>query len=200
MEIFIIIVLSVLGFIAYYAYEDYKSKKEYEKWQEGQVQAEKRREARKLRYREKLNEFNKQYGHCSNAIGEWNSDIRVRVYESSRIVLINEKVFRFDDILSCEVVTETEQLGTESKKVSVSAGSMIGRAAVGALIAGPLGAVVGAGTAKRKVVSTTPLVSCKYIVYVCVRDIKNPQLKLKAGPNEQLANNLMALFHVIMNS
>lgn len=200
MEIIIIIVVLVLGFIVYCAYGDYKDEKEHEKWQEREVQAEKRREARKLKYREKLNEFNKQYGHCSKAIGEWNSDIRVRVYENSRIVLINEKAFSFDDILSCEVVTETEQLGTESKKVSVSTGSMIGRAAIGALIAGPVGAAVGAGTAKRKVVTTAPSVFCEYIVYVGVKDIKNPKLKLKAGPNEKLANNLKALFLVIMNS
>ena len=78
-------------------------------------------------------------------------------------------------------------------------GSMLGRAALGALTFGVAGAVVGAVTAKKESTSTiTPTNSGSYIVKIGLKSVEKPVLTLEFGSDKSKAEEVYALMQAII--
>lgn len=116
-----------------------------------------RRQAEQEEYDNALAEFDAKFGECTmnEKLGDWNEHnikSRVLIYEQSSVIIINSKKYEFSDILGYSLVDDatSETITTSVGTAKTSTGSMIGRAVVGGVLTGGLGAVAGAATAKKE--------------------------------------------------
>ena len=94
---------------------------------------------------------------------------------------------------------------TEETVSKTSTGSMLGRALVGGVLLGPVGAVVGGATAKRKT-EATPVyktvykdeVKIKYVVQITVNDLNNPVRSVMFGSRKEEALHLESMLNLII--
>jgi hypothetical protein len=104
-----------------------------------------------------LEELKRQYGDYSfdmvlGYFQENNMEKHILVFVSSKILYIANEPMPFEKIIGFELkdnqttVTKTTSL---KYKTSTNTGSMLGRAVVGGILTGGVGAVVGAATAKK---------------------------------------------------
>ena len=145
------------------------------------------------------------YGDCS-------ADIiypggRFYVFEQSQIVIFTKEIIPFSKIIGYNLtdnqVTISENVGYESK-TTTSTGSMIGRAVVGGVLTGGIGAVIGATTAKKNTV-TTPIqdnvvasVTHDFKIYVNLNDLSNPTKIICVGHNTDTAYQIANILNIIV--
>lgn len=159
-----------------------------------------------------LEELKRQYGDYSfdmvlGYFQENNMEKHILVFVSSKILYIANEPMPFEKIIGFELkdnqttVTKTTSL---KYKTSTNTGSMLGRAVVGGILTGGVGAVVGAATAKKttEVVEegkTTTTVKHNYRITLTVDDIANPvrviDCKYHQDKAEQIANVLNVILH-----
>lgn len=115
----------------------------------------KREVVQKQRLKEKENEIVKKYGRCDKWITNpcIINGYLVRVFfQTNTVILKTNEVFSFTDIVRCDIEKREERgmtIETSTKNV-IDNKSVIGRAAVGALVAGAPGAIIGGVTEKKK--------------------------------------------------
>lgn len=78
---------------------------------------------------------------------------RIDLCEDQKKLIIDEHAYSYDEIISCELVTKVNSTVTTSGGIS--------RAIVGGILAGGVGAVVGANTASKSVSSETVITGIK---------------------------------------
>lgn len=135
-----------------------------------------------------------QFGECVKNIENYYSDISIRVYDKSCVVAVNGQVFEFKDLISCNIV---DNANGATISTSADSGNMIGRAIVGGAIAGPVGAAIGGGTAKR---SGEVEIVHKYVVCLYLRNLQTPSIQIDSGIHFDLANEIYGLFNAIISS
>ena len=140
---------------------------------------------------ENIISLERQYGKRGYALDGMNIDypypkFHFWVFEETKKVVIfthdfdSKKIYSFSDILRYDYKCEEEETiipasNETTYTTETSAKSLAGRALVGAAIAGPLGAVIGGATAKRKTVGETKITPEKRIVntfetiVICIR-------------------------------
>lgn len=130
---------------------------------------------------------------------------KILIFESSKKIIIQEKEFWFPDILSFELKDDEQMLYQSSystSKSSTSTGSMIGRAVVGGVLLGGVGALVGGATAKKNITTTStsyqPIVNHNFRVDIVVNSISDPQIIVNLGKNNIAADELVAVLSVIL--
>lgn len=75
------------------------------------------------------------------------------VFESSSIIMIRNNPYNFKDIISFEVMDNSNIIySNQTLTTKTNAGSVIGRAAVGGLLFGGAGAIIGGATASKQTV------------------------------------------------
>ena len=164
--------------------------------------------------------FPNPYGiKCENVSMSWASsgsyiskltfppiDDLVIIYANSRAIVLYGKLYKFDDILSYEVMDNSNQIivgGQVNATTTTDNGSMIGRGLVGGLIGGPAGAVIGASTASKTTTAQLPdqevVTKHSYVVYVSVRDIAKPMLKFYYGSNRDAVQEFVSILNIVCN-
>ena len=145
-----------------------------------------------------VNDMYPQYKSESN-------DNKVFIFESSFKIIIQKKVLCFADIIAFELKDDEQIIYKSSistSKSSALTGSMIGRAVVGGVLLGGVGAVVGGATANKNTTTiNTPQqasVTHKYKVHIIVNSISERQIVLNLGKNEEAANEIVAVLSVIL--
>lgn len=200
----IVITLTVVGFILNANYEE-------ERKEQNRIFRENERKQRKdeeEKYNTVYNKYTTRLGECTADInlGAWNEkriDKRLLVFETSNIVIINSAEYKFSNILGFSLVDDatSETITTSAGNAKTSTGSMIGRAVVGGVLTGGLGAVAGAATAKKNInTDATSHTKTKhnYTLYINVNDIQNPIISIPIGDNSTKAQKLAAIFNVII--
>ena len=145
------------------------------------------------------------YGDCSADIIYCGG--RFYVFEQSQIVIFTKEIIPFSKIIGYNLtdnqVTISENVGYESK-TTTSTGSMIGRAVVGGVLTGGIGAVIGATTAKKNTV-TTPMqdnvvasVTHDFKIYVNLNDLSNPTIIICVGRNTDTAYQIANILNIIV--
>ena len=145
------------------------------------------------------------YGDCSADIIYCGG--RFYVFEQSQIVIFTKEIIPFSKIIGYNLtdnqVTISENVGYESK-TTTSTGSMIGRAVVGGVLTGGIGAVIGATTAKKNTV-TTPVqdnvvasVTHDFKIYVNLNDLSNPTIIICVGRNTDTAYQIANILNIIV--
>lgn len=131
-----------------------------------------------------------------------NKDDAIFAHEATKQIFIQGKMYPFADILSYEIEEiKFSADGTQTIKTKVNTKSLLGRAAVGAVIAGPLGAMVGGATASStSTVRTSGGYSDTYYdVNVKVRNIATPTIKIEAYSKES-AQEIAGLLEAVIAS
>ena len=78
---------------------------------------------------------------------------------------------------------------------------MFGRAAVGGLVAGNVGAVIGGATASKTIETSDSISSImhNYSSVVTVNSLSSPMVTLKIGEDQNLMNQVRSILTVIIN-
>lgn len=175
--------------------------------------------ARKLQVQKQQEEYQLQVDELKRQYGEYVLDVyigyfqeyilanHVFIFEESKILYVANEPIPFEKILGFDLKDNKKTIvkTTSPKyKTSTNTGSMIGRAIVGGVLTGGVGAVVGAATAKKttKVVEegkTTSSTYHKYQIVLNVDDMSNPvrviDCKYHQDKAEQIANVLNIILH-----
>ena len=125
----------------------------------------------------------------------------------NKTIMANNRVIAFSDIIHCELDDDKQtvynQVGSSKSETTSDAGSMVGRAIVGGLIAGGTGAIIGGATGKKETsttinTTTTTHISHDYTVVINVRDIVEPLCKIHCGENEKAAKEIVGTINAII--
>lgn len=168
----------------------------------------KQRQIEQEKYDKALADFFSRFGECSinENLGNWNEHriaTRVLIFEKSSIIIINSKEYKFSDILGYSLVDDatSETITTSTGTAKTSTGSMLGRAVVGGVLTGGLGAVAGAATAKKNIsdnATSQTTTTHKYTLYINVNSLQEPTIALKIGDNASKAQKLAGAINVII--
>ena len=156
----------------------------------------------------KLDDLSLRLGDCvfkeyaENFLGNWR-DKHIFVFEKSQVVIIKSKEYKFSDILSCSLVDDVtnETITTTTGKSKTATGSMLGRAVVGGVLTGGLGAVAGAATAKRNITedaSSKTTTVHDYFIYINTNNFQEPVISLHIGNDSGRAQRIIGVMNVIM--
>ena len=146
-----------------------------------------------IRISNKKIEENKQkiidkYGVPTKIINEhglFNNKIAY-IFESHKLLIIDEAVYRFDDITGYS-------LNGKSYKVSTSTGAMIGRGVIGGLLFGGVGALSGATTATKDVKPNG-----ENVIYITLNNLATPMVEYRLL-DDSMAQEFIAILKIIVD-
>ena len=127
------------------------------------------------------------------------------VFPEKEIIVYHKKPISFDKVISFDVtdnqiMVTTSEAGSATTKTST--GSMIGRAVVGGLLAGGVGAAIGGSSAKRRTDiqsgPQTTSTSHDYKVYLMVDDLKEPSICIPFGDSTDMVQRFVSYLTVII--
>ena len=153
----------------------------------------KEKEQREL---EKISVLERKYGAITKKIDNSEYD-NIYAFEECAIVVIGDESYRFSDILSCHL-DNNKVILEQASVTKTSSGSMIGRAIVGGVLTGGVGAVVGAATAKKTTLQNSPTFRNNFTVVLTTDSIKSPLKRIIFGDAEHQAREAYSLFCVIV--
>lgn len=154
-----------------------------------------------------LAELDSKYGKHTTIInyGNW-CDIKdqIIVFEDKEIVIIKSREYHFSDILGCKLDRSTtrETITSYAGASSTSTPNMLGRAVVGGVLTGGLGAAAGAVTAKRKIsIESESITKTKhaYAIYISINSVSNPLVTLRIGDYASCAHKIEYVLNAIAN-
>lgn len=127
------------------------------------------------------------------------------MFPTAQCIYVQSMVIPYRQIVSCEVKDEsyTTVTGSREEITKTSTGSMAGRAIAGGLIAGPLGAVIGGATAKKKtevIDNTQTNTHHHYYVIVTLAGVSNSLARIDCGKsNPYIAERIKAALNGIIS-
>lgn len=221
LRITLIVVLVILAiFCAFMMFETERRKAEKEKeeemrrrWQK-KAQAKKEEEALELKrqqYYEKIAELTNRVGDADIviSINEYDIDGEIRAYQHRRKIVIMGKEYDFTQVLQCQY---SDNIRTEKGTTTITSqgttktntGSMIGRAVVGGVLTGGVGAIIGGATASKGTTTTSvvqqgaDITKHDYTVWIYIKDIANPMIQIHIGSDGAKVNEILALMKAII--
>jgi hypothetical protein len=218
LDIVAIVTIAIVGllFIFTIIYQRTDNTALYEKAVAKQLEKERQKaEEREIKgsIDKKLDDLSLRLGDCvfkeyaDNFLGNWRDlydfDKHIFVFEKSQVVIIKSKEYKFSDILSCSLVDDVtnETITTTTGKSKTATGSMLGRAVVGGVLTGGLGAVAGAATAKRNITedaSSKTTTVHDYFIYINTNNFQEPVISLHIGNDSGRAQRIIGVMNVIM--
>jgi len=122
------------------------------------------------------------------------------VFESSETLIIANKIYKFRDIVSFEVFDNSQTIYSGSVSTTkTKTGSMLGRAAVGGLLLGGVGAIVGGTTAGKETVTEGQATTTThdYSIVVTVNNLSNPIIKINLGADLNSMQEITSILSII---
>ena len=163
------------------------------------------REEKKKKYELEIDSLKTKYGEITNLYGftdEIDITKKVIVFGESKKIWLVGNIYDFVDIIGCSINDDSQITKAKVEyKTSTSTGSMIGRAVVGGVLTGGVGAVIGGATAAKKTVavpSGSDTVKHRYTITVNINSLSSPIVNLKCYSNEQLKNELWGILNIII--
>lgn len=155
-----------------------------------ELEDEKRKEKEEVEKEERI----KRYGEISYEYQSKCPYSKIEVYEATKVVYLKYGeetwMFNFSDVIKVDIYEDgrissstTSTSGTSKAKTS----SMLGRAAVGGVLLGGTGAVIGGATGKRGIEGTSTTKTQEVVIYSMVITINNlsmPTIQIKAKYEE----------------
>ena len=163
-------------------------------------------------FQAQVDELKRQYGECTlnvciDCFQKYVLANHVFIFEESEILYVANESIPFEKILAFELKDNQSTITKTTSpkyKTSTNTGSMLGRAVVGGVLTGGVGAVVGAATANKTTTvveegKTTTTVKHNYRITLTIDDMANPvrviDCKSYQDRAEQIANVLNIILH-----
>lgn len=207
MDVFIIVlvVVIVLG-ITIYAYSQLSGDAAEEK-NAVEINRLRLQKEKDEQYSIAVNELESKYGKITIKIPLAEGDAIAGCalfFEDSSTAVVSGTPIEFRKILAYTLTDQQETIMTTrgNANTNTSTGSMAGRALVGGVLLGGMGALAGATTAKKDTTintTTSHTTTHDYIIYLNIDDIANPQKVLKFGSDAESANKAAGVFNIIIN-
>lgn len=169
-----------------------------EKWQRFRETVEQERQA-KIQEKEQKKKLREE----AFGVGFIELGYGVVINDKTNKIFINSNEYNFDDILEFSVQDNSVTIHTESTSTAkTNTRSMIGRAAVGGVLFGGAGAVIGGATAKRDIYNSgsSSSVNHDYSVIITVNNITHPNETVKLGDDEETLNKITSSLTVILHN
>ena len=165
------------------------------------------RESEEMENTQVMEELTSKYGKPEQIIKILDNKVKNSfiVFPAAHSIYVQSKVIPYGQIINCEVKDDsyTTVTGTKEEVTKTSTGSMAGRAVVGAIIAGPVGAVVGGATAKKKtevIDNTKTITHHHYYVVITLADVSTPMVRIDCGKaNPRIAEKIKAILSGIIS-
>lgn len=170
-----------------------------------------RESALQQEYKEQLKKVIQEFGipDITIDIESYNVDKEIRAYSDISKIVILGQTYDFSSILSCNITDDchTERgdtIITSQGTSEIDSGDFWGRAVVGGLVADDAGAILGGASASRNLTTTSIVeqeddyICHNYTVWVYVKDIANPLIKISVGDDFEKANEIAALMNAII--
>lgn len=189
--IIFIVILLVAGAIGNsMARSNERIERQQELQKKKEIENEKRKEKEELEKEERI----RKYGEISYKYQSKCPYSIIEVYESSKVIYLKYGeetwMFNFSDIIKVDIYEDgrissstTSTSGASKAKTS----SMIGRAAVGGVLLGGTGAIIGGTTGKREIGATSTTKTQEVVVYsmiITINDLSMPSIQIKAKYEE----------------
>ena len=163
----------------------------------------------KNNYNQRLSELIETYGNIEKIIDvEYlNIEKSLIAFAQSKILYIQGEFVSFASIIGCQLLdnqtTITTTRGNTQSVAKNNTASTLGRAVVGGVIAGGVGAIIGGTTAKKEITSTHKKTSTTtqkhdYTIVIEVMNISNPIIKLDCQSNEEISYEIIGLINAII--
>lgn len=165
-----------------------------EKWQRFRKTVEQERQAKKQEKKQKEEVFGVGFIELGHG---------VVINDKANKIFINSHEYNFNDILEFLVKDNSVTIHSGSTSTAkTNTGSMIGRAAVGGILLGGAGAVIGGATAKRDIYNSggSSTVHHDYSVIITVNNITHPNETVKLGGDEETLNKITSTLTVILHN
>ena len=196
------LILFVLCIVSYFNREEDKTK-EQDRIETAQKQKEQKEAER--RFKSDVEKLSKENGTIIKQFdfGTKNIDDCILVFAETRKIWIFGKVCNFNEFIGCSIKDDLQiEKSSVTYKTKTSTSSMLGRAIVGGVLTGGIGALVGGATAKKKTVAV-PSGNDKTIhdftVVINTNDLSCPVFYVKCGADELLANELHGIINAIVS-
>lgn len=196
----VIVVLFLIVLIISYQEEENKK----EKREQARLKREERLKAQTEEYETLKQQFLTTNGTPDKTLVIDKLDINseIHVYESSKRVFILGKEYAFKDVMSCTFSDNPRVIKGKITAVTKSKnGSVIGRAIVGDVVAGPAGAIIGGTTAKKNTeyIQGNDKTVHDYTVIINMNSIVEPIIRIHTGEDGKLTNDIVGLMNVIIS-
>lgn len=176
--------------------------------EEKELQLQKKEELLKVQILEEYKALRKEFIEANGApdktivIREHDINSEIHVYERSKRIFIEGRMYYFRDIISCTLIDNPQVIkGKVTSTTKSKNGSVIGRSIVGDLVAGPAGAIIGGTTAKKQTeyFQENDKIIHSYTAIINVNSISKPIIRLHTGEDDVLANEIVGLMNVIIS-
>lgn len=111
-----------------------------------------------------------------------------RLYVNARKIVINRHEYNFEELADVQLIEDISTSETNTIQKS-NTGNTIGRAVIGGVIAGGVGAVIGGVTSKKEMVSNT-ISKKKYTVKITKKSLTDSTKLYGCGDNLMFASKL----------
>lgn len=174
--------------------------------EKAKAEFEKKREQEKAVYMQYKYALSQKYGEPDKIISYGEGNHEIIVFAKASIVVIRGKEYSFDDIISCSLIDNSRvKRGDTSTTIETrtDSGSLIGRSAAGGLIAGPIGAVIGASSAAKTSSATSineyDVIEHSYSLIIGIRSFEQPTIDIYLGKKRSIAFEMDAIFNIILS-
>lgn len=152
----------------------------------------------KIENEKKAAALDTEYGICTKSIKWWfdESTTLIRLYEKSKTIVIMDEAYSFSDIIGVDYIDKIPHGGTVATTKTDNV-NMAGRAIVGGLVAGGLGAAVGAATAKQQTTYNTNDAH-DYVILINTKILSKPLIELRISNNISQVNEVMATLNAVI--
>lgn len=135
-----------------------------------------------------------------------NLDDRILIFSEKSVIRIYNKAYKFSDILGYTVTDNKSTIiegGNSSSITTTSTGSLVGRAVVGGVLLGGVGAIAGASSAKKntETISGNQIVSetHNYTIHINVNDLSSPIVSINTKSSEERTQEIIGVLNIIIN-
>lgn len=208
--IWIIVILIIVFWLILLSKRLVKKAEERKKAEIASMEAKKKKIIRvKEEYESKIKSLESSYGELTKEIRYQNFksgynypqiDDMIYVFESTSIIMIDCKAISFKEILGFNVYDNSTVIYSGQTAVTKSStGSSLGRAVVGGVLLGGVGAIIGGTTGKKETVLSeqTSSVNHSYTIVININDLTTPLIKLSLGDRQELVQEISSILTII---
>ena len=160
------------------------------------------REKAQERNKNKLEELTSTFNAPITKVINYDIKKFVFISEEKSLIMLNEHIYHFKEILDFTLSDNSVVVFTPTtSKTTTNTGSMLGRAIVGGVLTGGVGAVIGGATASQTTQTSEGTSHTKhdYTLVITVNNLSNPVENIHIGSSENYAREISSILSIIVS-
>ena len=147
-------------------------------------------------------ELKKKFSYDLSSSIRYGYNSYILVNENEKKIMLNKTVYNFNDIITFNITDNSKVIySPTTSTTNTDTGSMLGRAVIGGVLTGGVGAIIGATSAKKTTTTSggESYTEHSFIISLTMDSISNPIVNLYLGNDANKTNEICALLTVIIN-